>query len=325
MYFVRKVLSLRRKIFFTSIAVVLGLLLLVVAFEAVARVMSPAAPVAELGTRFRGLWRHRLPPISPETNVLLACAGDSHTEGAGAPLGFDYPAQLSLQLNAKDPQHVYQVLNLGVAGFNTSQAVDRAIRFLDTTPRQPASLIFCAGFNNQWNLEGASILPVGIRQKSQKESWEFLLAHSRTYKLTQITVERLAAFGDFSDSGERENPFSGASPDEADFLSQWITFDLNRLWEVTRGKKVRLVLLTYTTTNDIFRTWGDRAFREFAAAKGLALIDVTSFGLPNAGEFTAPSRWLAADWHPNRLGYARVAHLVSDALLLRPALLGIDD
>lgn len=317
----RRIISLRRRIVFAVVAVALGLLVVALGFEVVAKALAPRALEVKLGTDFEGLWRHDLPTISPETDVLLACAGDSHTEGAGAPLGFDYPEQLSLQLNAKDPQRRYQVLNLGVSGYNTSQAADRAINLLETVPRLPNVLLFCAGFNNMWNLEGASILPQEIREKSQKKSWEYLLAHSRAFKLTQITAARLAAFGDFAESGQPVNPFSGASADEADFLREWITFDLNRLWAATREKNVRLVLLTYTTTDAVFQSWGERAFREFAAAQGLLLIDVNSFGLPRAARFTAPSRWLAPDGHPNCFGYARIAHLISEELLQRPQLL----
>lgn len=302
----RRAIARRRKFIFMVVAVSLVLFLMIPLFEVVSSVVSPGQLEPRLWKSVLRLWRHSLPPILADADFLIACVGDSHTEGAGAALGFDYPSQLELQLNAANPAKWYQVINLGVSGFNTSEAVDRAIEFLEKTARKPDLLIFSAGFNNAWNIEGASILPVEIRDKGNIAAWEYVLAHSRTYKLAKITGARIEALR----HDRTTRPFS----DEVEFLREWITYDLQRLSDAASRFGTEVVLLTYAASDELFLTWGDQTFRDFSRKNKLLLIDVNRFGFQNSEPLTAPSRWLAADWHPNRHGYARIAYLIVQAL-----------
>jgi lysophospholipase L1-like esterase len=307
----QKAMALRRRMLFAVVAIVLVLLLLFLLFEIVSALVSPRLPEPKMGKNFKGLWRHELPPITPEADFLIVCAGDSHTEGAGAVLGFDYPSQLELQLNAVNPAKRYQVINLGVSGFNTSEAADRTIEFLRKTPRKPDFVIFSGGFNNAWNLKGASILPDEIRRKGNIAAWEYVLARSQTYKLSQVAGARLAALR----RGESTGPtFVDVNADDAEFLRGWITHDLQRLYDASCRAGADLALLNYAYAGEKYQDWGDRAFGEFAKEFKLLMIDVHWFGLPEAEELATPSRWLAPDWHPNRYGYARIAFLIVQAL-----------
>jgi len=308
-------MKLRRKIGFSIVLLVFGIMVLIVLFEVVINhLLAPDPLEVRLGIKYSGLWRNKLPEIRPDTDILIACAGDSHTEGAGAPLGFDYPSQLELQLNANYPESNYQVINLGVSGYNSSQATDRAIDYLKTSFKSPDFLIFCAGENNIWNLEGASCLPEEIKNASDHARWEYFIAHYHSYKLTTITAERIKTLW----RAGNDQPLSLVNEDEIQFLTKWIIYDLNRLYETCQSTKTKLILLNYWKNHSsrIFIN----TFEQFSAQHNLMMIDVSNLNLPTKKPLSAQSRWISADYHPNQYGYARIVLLIINQLkdLLHP-------
>ncbi|MCZ7586104.1 MAG: hypothetical protein M5R36_23805 [Deltaproteobacteria bacterium] len=108
-----------KRLAFAVVASILGLAVLAAAFEA--------------ASGLYGLyddWRRAFPKARPEARNIILCAGDSHTQGVGAPRGRGYPEQLQELLDERRPGF-YAVLNIGDSGTNTTQAVRGARRWLD--------------------------------------------------------------------------------------------------------------------------------------------------------------------------------------------------
>jgi lysophospholipase L1-like esterase len=76
------------------------------------------------------------------------CLGDSNTQGAGAPIGKSYPAQLEALLRRADNH--WKVLNLGMGGSNSSIQVKHLLKALEHGT--PKVLFYMGGANNAWNL-----------------------------------------------------------------------------------------------------------------------------------------------------------------------------
>lgn len=71
------------------------------------------------GFRYREIAQEK-----PEGVTRILCIGDSLTFGAGVPTEETYPAQLERLLNQYAPSSQFEVINMGVFGYGTWQAVD---------------------------------------------------------------------------------------------------------------------------------------------------------------------------------------------------------
>jgi hypothetical protein len=81
-------------------------------------------------TLFFGVWL-ALPQASSRATVILAI-GDSMTAGYGVDAEFSYPAQLERQLNKGG--NSYRVVNYGITGSTTAQALGRLDRAMAANP-----------------------------------------------------------------------------------------------------------------------------------------------------------------------------------------------
>ncbi|MDD5745974.1 MAG: GDSL-type esterase/lipase family protein [Candidatus Omnitrophica bacterium] len=116
---------------------------------------------------------------------VIVCLGDSFTYGIGAGRSRSYPAQLSRILNKRAGRHVFRVINLGVPGSNSTQAVITLKKLL--TRLTPDMVIVLAGINDENNFSRVigKAAWAGIRSKS-------VLAHSRIYKFFSISRENIS-------------------------------------------------------------------------------------------------------------------------------------
>ncbi len=68
--------------------------------------------------------------------ITILCVGDSHTYGLPFPAEESYPAQLEARLSERHPTSVFQVVNLGIPGMNSSFLANRLERqMLQLRPR----------------------------------------------------------------------------------------------------------------------------------------------------------------------------------------------
>jgi len=292
----------RRKLFAVT-AVVLGFILVLVAME--------------FSLRLMGWWSVRRGPLDPQNlakvNFIILCTGDSHTYGKGAPAGFDYPAQLSARLSETHPGLVFAVVNLGHAGDNSSQAVNRVLKFMKDMPRRPNLIIFNAGKNNDHNFAEARILPAEVGRLNMSEQIKYLLANSRAFRLGQISVSRLQQLLDRDVSRQSmhwDRALDVRGEAEQELIRDWIRRDIEYLLVQTAGLRAPIVLLNYWSAVDMV----DQVFTEMAKVDRITFIDVRRFGfslrfLKRMGGLIAP------DWHPNQYGYGLIARLVYQGLL----------
>jgi lysophospholipase L1-like esterase len=292
----------RHRLIFIPVAIILGILLLVGAVEVVLRLL--------------GWWSLRAGNPGYETlanaDVIVVCAGDSHTEGVGAPAGYDYPRQLAARLRESRHRTRIAVVNVGRSGFNSSQAADRAADFMAHMPRRPTLIIFNAGKNNDHNFTDARILPDEARKMSRLDQFKYLLAHSRAFRLGQITVSRLqdqisVGAPDYETGWDKVLNVRGA--EEQALLRNWIIRDVEFLRERTADRNVPIVLLNYwLKVREV-----DEAFAELARRPRIFFVNVIDFGSP-IFHVRLPRTMLSPDQHPNQYGYAIIARLVERTL-----------
>jgi len=292
----------RRRLIFIPLAIILGILLLI--------------GVTEVVLRLLGWWSLRAGSLGYETvanaDVIIVCAGDSHTEGVGAPAGYDYPSQLAARLRESHRRMRFAVVNVGRAGFNSSQAANRAAEVMAQLPRRPTLIIFNAGKNNEHNFTDARILPDEARKMNRLDQFKYLLAHSRAFRLGQITVSRLQnqiSVGAPDDQESWNKVLNVYGEEEQALLRNWIARDVEFLRERAADHNVPIVLLNYwLSVKEV-----DEAFAELARRPHTFFVNVIDFGSP-LFHVRLPRTMLSPDKHPNRYGYALIARLVEHAL-----------
>lgn len=275
------------------------------------------ALILEVGLRIGGCLIRREPyRAQPETQgagFVIVCAGDSHTEGVGAPRGEDYPSQLRALLNASDPERGYQVVNVGRAGNNSTQAVNRLLAYLKSAVAKPDLVIFCAGANNDHNLSEARFLPKEVAKMGFSMRLNFLLAESRAYRLSQNTLKRIRRLlKERKDESTLtfDDLLNIRRGDELRLLEDWIYDDIAVLWRTLRSRGIGLLLINYfhwtTPVDGTFL----RASKDFQ----IPFLDVRNFGDPFYKYFLNERGLVAPNFHPNQYGYARIAEMVYNAL-----------
>lgn len=117
-------------------------------------------------------------------SYTILCVGDSFTYGVGASQGYSYPEQLGGLLNKNFPEREFEVLNLGLPGSNSSQA-------LKALPGQikdylPELVIIWVGANNCWNFTDTNYFLFADRMNIRiflRKTDSHLYNKSRAYKL----------------------------------------------------------------------------------------------------------------------------------------------
>jgi lysophospholipase L1-like esterase len=174
-----------RKHFLTvALGVLVGLLVVEVALRVASSVVTRVAlrgggAAASDGDKFR-----------------IFCIGDSNTYGAGVPRDQSYPAQLEKVLNAAAGEERFDVVNLGVPGSNSAQALHRLPKYLRAY--KPHLVIVLAGVNDYWN-------PAEVDDQGERtfgERLNRLLLHLRTYRLAVLVIDyfRWGAAGGITDA-----------------------------------------------------------------------------------------------------------------------------
>jgi lysophospholipase L1-like esterase len=273
--------------------------------------------VFELGLRAAKIFRP--PPLwlATGSNVNAAdwrivCAGDSHTEGVGAPRRLDYPQQLDALLAAKKPEFRYRVINLGQSGCNSSEVAERVELSLRWQPERPDVVVFCAGTNNHHNFHHARISPERIAKLDRSELLKLKLSANRVCRFGLYAWDRLR-FVHSARNGNREpGSFAPASASpEAQTLREWLLNDIDFLQHTVADRGGHLVLLTYWYQI----AWLDDAYREAAERWRLPLIDAHRVGSFGSVLGSIKNPVMIADLeHPNEFGYAQIAALVFDSL-----------
>jgi hypothetical protein len=267
-------------------------------FVSAAVIVLLSAALAEAGLQILSLFashRYLNPPVG--TSRLIVCLGDSHTFGAGLPVEDSYPFQLQTLLNERSPG-TYSVINLGVPGMNTAQALNRLPGYVDRF--EPEIVIVWAGINNSWNWA-----EVDDWTGSWTSFLRSLLARSRLYRLIRVrlhdwrieqmierrrkegeatdalfTTRKLAVKGSNTPDGYEEGLNGRLDPltyyrreIKVDGAMERRTYrDFRAMAEYADAAGIRLVFVTYPTPVGGYAAV-NRAARRVAQDHGLALVD----------------------------------------------------
>jgi len=108
------------------------------------------------------------------SGVKILCVGDSHTYGVIVPESESYPAQLQRILDEREPG-AYSVVNIGVPGRNTAQALRRLP--VNLSRYQPDVVIFWLGINDAWNVTDSY---------TEGTAFDRLLLWSKVYRFVRV-------------------------------------------------------------------------------------------------------------------------------------------
>ncbi|HPQ69466.1 MAG TPA: GDSL-type esterase/lipase family protein [bacterium] len=263
----------------------------------------------EVGLRLIGRVLYRPIELELETaqkadadEFVILCVGDSHTQGVDAPPGLSYPSQLANLLNKNHRPTRYRVINYGVPGANSSQALLRLRELYAKGGTTPAVVIVNVGKNNDHNFQEARFwLDERMKTQPLRAQLEYLLQHAKVYRLGEIAMrnlrERLTTPTDSADK---------YLLDEPPLLDRWLQQDYRAMIELVRANRGRVVLLNYFMPV----AYVDRAMTAIAAETGAPLVDVVWFRLPRV----AIRSLVGPTAHPNERGYAAVARFVLEGL-----------
>lgn len=176
--------------------------------------------IAETTLRLVGS-AHRLSVSSTgdKARFVIACLGNSHTAGTGAPPGFSYCDVLQREADRAQTQRPVKVVNLALPCLNSSQVLDRAQAAFGSL--KPDLVLVMAGEPNTWNR-------VGLSRGSKQTAWENTLGFldrwlygSRVYRFLRILPRR---FDEESIAGRSLMFPNLGLEDRARLATEWIGF-----------------------------------------------------------------------------------------------------
>jgi len=126
--------------------------------------------------------------IRRNEDYVILCIGDSHTVGLGAAYDDSYPRQLEKMLNAGNFKKKFIVINGGVVGSNSSQALKKLRK--DMEEYGPDLVIALVGVKNE-NLDDSNYwLFADKKEMGAKEYYrkklDYFLTKLRTYRLLKM-------------------------------------------------------------------------------------------------------------------------------------------
>jgi hypothetical protein len=225
----------------------------------------------------------------PGAAQRVLCVGDSHTYGAGVRAEEAYPAQLQHFLDDAAPG-VYAVMNRGVPGFTSTQVRRHLPQWI--AELEPTIVVAVAGANNVWNVSETddadagwqsrlAALALRLRIVRFVQSWRAHRELDATLDHSQLPFGdrpkyQLGAdsYVDWGDGGERIlNKNRKGAVDDA-VMRQAID-DYEKLAQIARDRRVRLIFLGYPAPNKLFTPLTD-AMRLIAMREHAEFVDAAA-------------------------------------------------
>jgi lysophospholipase L1-like esterase len=247
----------------------------------------------------------------------IAMIGDSVTMGAGVAEEDAYPARVERALNESSGSVTYEVLNLGMAGLNATNVVERMERI--GVPYDPDLIVYGYTLND---IEGPSyrhaaaapqaraVGALARAEWAQEQLYVVTFLRTRFYSLRELLWPPEDSYVFELDDNYFHNPAALAAVDDA----------FGRLERLARERGVCVLVLQHTSL------WFLRAFhpfrRHYAAVAALARAHgfVDKDTLDYFAGRDALGLWVNAyDSHPNAEGHALLARAALEGLHALPA------
>ncbi len=274
--------------------------------------------INEHGMRNRPVTVHK----PPDTRRLLVM-GDSIAFGYWVPAGHTVSSHLEAMLNEhRRGRTTYEVLNLGVPGYNLDQEIER-LR-IDGLRFDPDLVIFAFCLNDLESLFSYDYGLVENRLKDRESAgplgrlWNFGLDHSLLcawieYRRTEFTIRRR-----FAGKGPRKG--SGAAPEERRQAGRRdLTERYRRIAALLRERDLPGLVVIFPTIECSLEyyehAWVHEAVATAAGDAGLDVVDLQDAfrSYPGRETFVDP-------FHPSPMGYRIAAHAVFEHLAASEAL-----
>lgn len=206
--------------------------------------------VLELGLWLAGRLIHRerdRSVLHDKADLVIYCAGDSFTEGVGAPFGCSYPEHLEGMLKTRGYGHL-EVENAGRGGCNSAQILKHFLLSTDA----PDVLILLVGWNDEWNLWGQA---ARLGHRNACRDW---LRERRIVRLGTLIAYNLRKKMQRRDSDDRAVPL--LEPDEFEAAAE--AFERSENDDARGAACLTLgVLYLRETDNNQALEWFERGIR----------------------------------------------------------------
>ena len=255
----------------------------------------------------------------------ILCIGDSSTYGLGAsdPQKFSYPARLQQILDEQAPSQKFNVINAGIPGINSSQALNRFRGSL--AKYKPDLVIIMVGINDPWNLEEsniarfyqANLLETGALQL------DALINRLRVYRFFKLLVISKMMPHSGREQDPKVPPFNFNDPDKSRSFaySPFRTVRSRALGEALRHNILAMKLIAEESRARVMFMkyhkfgWGrpEILLNQVYTTINVPVVDneslfrkAESLGLDVRGK---------DGWHPSDLGYLLLARNVFNTLV----------
>jgi lysophospholipase L1-like esterase len=247
----------------------------------------------------------------------ILCVGDSTTEGLTVSKEYSYPSRLQELLDQYSSDKKYRVINLGYAGVNSSQILNR---FEDNIKRyHPDLIVLLAGINDPWNMNESRLWMFDASSSlwdKIKLRADVFLSYLRVYQFIKlITLDtkdfQKEAHVDHLDLKREGFAVSFEhSPDKKNQLYQLLLYNIGHMVELAKSHGVPIFVQTFqkeglgqprVLINKVYEKMhvpivdNQRVF-ELGEKKGLKLISYD-------------------DYHPNKDGYVLIAKNVFNMMI----------
>ncbi len=291
------------------LALLLGIILTALSLEGLIRLGSRflVVSVDEATSRVKNM-----------SDILIVTTGDSHTQGIGAPEGCDYPSYLQKLLYKNYPGNAIQVINLGQAGSNSSEAVNRVLEFIAKSRKSPDIVIFQGGMNNDHNFHEAEFFK-DLKFSDDRVEWSrYFLSMARVYRFSKITIQRLNREAN-RDTAKKmlhtDDYFDVHGEKEKSLLADWLLYDILRLNKEIMKHGGNLVLMNYW----IHTPHVIAAYRRALENSPITYVNIFAFRYTNKPpvEYATHVKSFISypDLHPNAQGYNLIANLLFQDLI----------
>lgn len=248
-----------------------------------------------------------------EKAYRILCVGDSSTYGTGASdrTRFSYPSLLEEMLT-KVNQRPVQVINMGLPGINSSQALNLFEKRFEET--RPDLVLVCVGINDPWNLEQSRILEYYDTGFARRFLLRLILCAERLKTVRFLKLVFLSGgfepVPDFDKKTVMKN--TRLLPEEAEFekaLARCLESNLKAFQESATRKGAQIYFLEYHAPG-----WRDPQLILHALYKkiGVNVIPVYDF----FQKLDSENRSIRSfdHWHLNNLGYKLLSKMICSHL-----------
>ncbi len=249
---------------------------------------------------------------------LIYCFGDSFTYGIGSENKKGYPEQLQELYEKRYPHKNIKIINFGVPGSNSKQALNYFRHVLICYPR-PDLVILMTGMNDWWNISDNNKVLLYSKINPFIVKCCMVLTHSKIAKLLIMCFTKNTTIGtaDFDSQVRVADPdgFGGQERMGSNYLSTVrVVFEenVNEFVNVARNLGIRIVFSQYPS-GFIF----DDSLELISRKQKIIII----YNYAHFKKFTSqyrPREYFSAEHsysHPDTKGYAKMAEEILTTLI----------